>query len=237
MKIKSLLAAIVTMSIILSGCSSDNSSADAENVSTDNEITTTENNEVSEETTGETTSEATEENTTDETETEDDISEDRNPIVRNVCWGDTKEIIKSVETENLVDENDTTLMYKTYISDYSSALLYKIDAEYGLYEVDYLVDKKDSGRSAYSAYKKIAEAVTSKYGDPINDDKMPLDSLYEYCDDDYEALELGSLAYRTQWEYNDTNITLMLARLNNVMQPFLQFEVTSFEPPVNSNGL
>lgn len=239
MKLKFLLAAILAAVITLSGCSSDNSTADAgNNVSTDSEITTIENK-TSEHSTEKTTNDDISDATTaEETTAATLVSSDRETIFRNACWGDTKEIIKSVETDELLDENENELMYDTYLSSNSSYLIYYVDEDYGLYRANYLVKKLSDGRIAHGAYTQIVEAVTSKYGEPLNDDKKILDSLYDYCSDDYQALELGYTAYTARWEYNDnTIITLLLTSLDYELKLYLKFETTSFEPPVNTNGL
>ena len=235
MKNKFILSAALIIAMVFSGCSSDSSGADVETTLSESETTTIENettekeNELSEQPNEETTQES----TTDET----DISADREPIVRNVCWGDTIDIVKSVETEELVDETSTELLYHTDLTGYSSALLYYIDEEYGLYEVVYLSDPLSSGRTAYGAYNKIVDAVSSKYDEPVSNDSAIIDSLYDYCRDDYEALELGCIAYTAKWEYTDTKITLMLASIDYKLQTYLKFETTSFEPSVNTDGL
>ena len=67
--------------------------------------------------------------------------------------------------------------------------------------------------------------------------KKRLSSLAKYCDSDYDALELGYIAYLADWEYDDTKIDLTLMTYNYELKLFLRFECKSFEAPTSTDGL
>lgn len=235
--IKSLLLGSILISMLLTGCSNGDTDGEAV-LQTDTPLVSEQETKTATTTnTSETTTEP-ETTTTSETTESTLVSPDRETILRNVCWGDTKEIIKYVETDDIIDENENALMYDTYLSSNSSYLVYYVDEEYGLYQANYLIKGLTDARVAHGSYSQIVEAVSSKYGNPASDEKKTLSSLAKYCDSDYDALELGYIAYIAKWEYSDdTVITLALVTINYELKLSLKFETTSFEPAANTNGL
>lgn len=177
--------------------------------------------------------------TTITTTTESLVDLNRDTIVRNVCWGDTTEIVKYVETDELYLEDKDFLAYYTTISGINAIVTYSFDSEYGLYSVAYQFNDsiENSGMLAISYYEKIKDAVIKKYGEPTNDVKKPMSNLYEYCDSDSQALELGYLGYTTSWEYNNTKIDMVLATVNYNMHFGLIFDDATFEVPTDTSGL
>ncbi len=165
------------------------------------------------------------------------VSPDRNTILRNVCWGDTKEILKSVETDEIGDEDDNALTYKTSLANHDAVLLYSLDPDFGLYKAFYSINCTNDAFTAHAAYDAIVESVTAKYGEPTDNSKRTLDHLAEYCSDDNQALKLGYIAYAASWDYTDTNITLMLLDYDYKLNLWLEFECKSFIPPTNTDGL
>ena len=79
--------------------------------------------------------------------------------------------------------------------------------------------------------------MTVKYGEPTEEIKRELSSLYEYCDNDGEALELGYLAFLTTWKFEETEISIILTQLNYKVTPFIKITNTTFIPPVDTSGL
>lgn len=240
-KTKLLILALLSF-YLLSGCNQNeiNNENNSESITEASSITT-------EETTISTTSETTIESTTTtipttiettDTTVETLVDPSRDTIVRNVCWGDTIEIVKSLEEESIVEETNDALLYNTEISGYSSSLLYQFDSEHGLYQVSYNVDSTlvNNGTIAIGMYNKLVEALSTKYGEPSNKVEKELDSLYKYCDSDAQAIELGYLAYLTTWTFDNTEINIILAQVNYKYAPVIIMKDTSFEPPIDTSG-
>ncbi|MGN1399723.1 MAG: hypothetical protein ACI4WG_06985 [Erysipelotrichaceae bacterium] len=232
---------ILVSCCVLSGCNV-NSTNNNQITETISEVQTTTTTTTAETTTITTTPQTTTTPTiseTTETTVETLVDPNRKTIVRDVCWEDSKEIIKYVETDELIEEDDDMLVYSTEISGISAALAYQFDDEYGLYQVNYLLNEATSNSStlAISYYKKIKEAVSQKYGSPIQDEKKPLSSLYEYCDSDSQALELGYIGYITKWTVDDTDISLVLGRINYNISFGLTFSDSNYVPPTDTSGL
>ena len=244
-KLISTAVAVCIAASVLCGCSDSGQTAEhqtdineieVEEVTTSAEITTG----ATTETTTETTTEVTTETTTEVTTVTTLVDTNRETVLRNVCWGDTMDIVKYVEKDELMDSNNNTLWYKTSVSDISANLLYNFDDSYGLYNASYLFDSDyfTSGLVAIGQYNKLVESITAKYGEPLENSERILDStMYKYSDSNAQAVELGYLAYYANWQYGDTKIDLILATLNYKTNISLQFKDSTFDPPTNTDGL
>ena len=177
--------------------------------------------------------------TTAETTTTSLIDPNRETILRNVCWGDSKEIVKYVESDELFNDYEYYLIYYTNVAGYDAKIVYTFDEDYGLYNASYHLDESyfDTGYYAISNYNKIKEVLTAKYGVPTDDIKKTINSLAEYCDSDGQALELGYIAYGTKWEKEDTLINIVMGTNNYKIFFGIVFEDSSFEKPINTSGL
>lgn len=240
MKKKILAINIALICLLFGGCA-NSSNEKFESTATEPIVipeTTTENTTATTiENTTETTTEKTTVTTT-ETTVETLVDPKRETVVRNVCWKDTIDIVKSLEEAEFLEEDDNILLYETYVSNYRASLMYYFDKNYGLYKTVYIFPDETgaNGTLLIGQYNQLVKVLSTKYGEPTQSIKKPLDSLYDYCDSDAEALTLGSLAYTTRWELNDTNIDILLMRMNSKLDITIFFEDTSFEPPVDTSG-
>ena len=244
-KIK-ISASLLTAVFALSSCGSTTTQiamSESESIATstsvlpDIQVTEITSDEV-DTTTSETTTTPIETTTTTEATTSP-VDMDRDTILRNVCWGDTKDIVKFVETDELIDETSDALLYSTELTTLNASLMYKFDTNYGLYQAAYIV--KDSytsdGLMAISYYEKIRDAITTKYGKPIKDEKVKRSELADYAYNDGQALELGYIVFISKWKMGDTTIDLMCATLNYDTSISLFFKDSTYEEPTNTSGL
>lgn len=236
MKKSLVLFSILLSSCMLSGCgnNSQNNSQVTESIveeetTTMTTITTTTITTTTTPTTSETT----------ETTVETLVDPNRKTIVRDVCWGDTIEIVKSLEKTECIEEDETTLLYDTTVANYDASLMYNFDSDYGLYQISYNFPDETGGNGVVliGKYKKLVETLTAKYGEPTKNITQPMDSLYDYCDSDAEALEVGSLAYLTTWEFDDTTIEMLMAQVNYKIGIVIFFKDSNFEAPIDTSGL
>lgn len=231
---KALIISTLLSCCILSGCNQNNTNNNQVTESiTEKETTTSIETTTNQTTTTPTTSETT------ETTVETLVDPNRKTIVRDVCWGDTIDIVKSLEKTECIEENETTLIYDTAVANYDASLMYIFDSDYGLYDISYHFPDETGGNGLIliGKYKKIVETLSVKYGEPISDITKPIDSLYEYCDSDAEALELGCLAYLTTWELDDTKIEMVMAQVDYKINIVIFFKDTNFEAPIDTSGL
>ena len=235
MKKSLVLFSILLSSCMLSGCgnNSQNNSQVTESIVEEETTTITTITTTTITTTTSTTSETT------ETTVETLVNPNRKTVVRDVCWGDTKDIVKSLEKTECMVEDDNGLLYDTTVANYKATLMYTFDSDYGLYNISYNFPDETGGNGVIliGQYKKLVETLTAKYGEPTTNITKPMDSLYDYCDSDAEALEIGSLAYLTTWELDDTTIEMVMAQVNYKISIVIFFHDTNFEAPINTSGL
>ncbi len=233
MKKKKIAAFFLATALTLSSCGSNNSINKEEKDTTNS--TTNSLTQTSSSTETEITTVAPE---TTEATSVTLVDPNRKTVLRNVCWGDTIDVVKSVETDELIYEEGDSLLYSTSIADCKSQLIYDFDKSHGLYSVTYLLDTNiGNGLLAITKYNNVRDAVTAKYGSPKKDTKKTISSLSDYCDNDGQALELGYIAYVAHWDIENTSIDLLLATVDYKLNFGLMFKDTTFTPPTNTSGL
>ena len=203
----------------------------------DNSVESTETTEVTlteaPETTAATTTEAptTKEVTTTEPPTTL-VSPNRKTNVRNMCWGDTKEIVKEVESSKLIDEDDEAILYDVEICGYSASMMLYFDRSYGLYEVNYIIPE-DLGQQIsllLAEYENITAKISESYGTPEHN-VHKLNSLADYCDSVAEALELGYVAITDEWYTSQTNIIGSITTPDYKTSIIIKFSSANFTAP------
>ena len=135
-------------------------------------------------------------------------------------WGDSEELIKSIEGMP-GDEVDTslghTILYNKEAVGLDAILMYTFN-DSGLSTVSYTFTEEHSNAKRYvDDYKKVKETLKNKYGEPIADLEMwdNDDHKARYSDDKDRALEYGFLTYALKYELERTEIILALAVDNN----------------------
>ena len=165
------------------------------------------------------------------------VDPNRETIVRNVCWGDTKEIVRSVETDTFIVEIDNRLLYETSVAGIDSDLVYYFTDDYGLYEVGYMIQKDRSYAAVcISDYEKLKETLSIKYGEPIADFIAPLNSFYEYSNSDVESLQYGYAAYKTEWKIGNTKIVMGMLLQDFKINTIILISDTTYTPPTDTSG-
>ena len=130
---------------------------------------------------------------------------------RNTCWGMTRKRVMQAETNELLHEEDHSLLYKGKIADLDCCIIYSL-VEDRLVRARYVIAEEHSDRNAYIYdYKKIQEALTFKYGKPADDQVVWSADLYKEDDDDWGiSVSLGHLVFGSDWNTDSTDILLML---------------------------
>ncbi|MCH5324281.1 MAG: hypothetical protein J1E39_03605 [Eubacterium sp.] len=171
-----------------------------------------------------------------ETEPETLVDPDRQTNVRNTCWGDSIEIVKSVETLELIEENDEGLLYETSISGAMTSIVYNFNND-KLYSVYYYMDDKDhsTGNVMLSRFSNLSDMITEKYGKPSSEDYYVLSNLANYCSDDGQALELGYAAWKNTWSTADEDILLSVLAQNYHVNVIASFTSKKIDAPVEES--
>lgn len=142
------------------------------------------------------------------------VEDRRNCDIRNVKFGDNKETVKRYESLKCIQENDKDLSYLTDLSGGDAVLSYFFNDSDELYMMGYVITEKHTNYNLYiSKYDEIKEDLIQKYGDPDKDEKNK-GSLYNYCDDEAQALQLGYVTYYSTWDLENYKVEFGLGSDN-----------------------
>lgn len=167
------------------------------------------------------------------------IVEDRdNCTVRNAKLGDDIDTIKRYESAELVvennDESGLFLMYEDVVAGEDAYIVYQLNHNEELYCIIFSFIESHTDHSLYiNTFYNITEQLTERYGEP-HVEKFK-GSLYNYCDSEVEALNIGQVKYRNTWKTNDMKITLFLAKDNYEISFLLAYDSKLIAQPDNSD--
>lgn len=162
-----------------------------------------------------------------------------NCIIRNAKMGDSKDIIKRYETGELIgEETDETgnyfLMYEDTVEGEDAYIYYALNNKDELYQIMISFIENHTDHSIYiNCFKTITEKLTNKYGEANVEKGKGI--LYNYCDSEAEALNIGQVKYRNTWETDDAFIILYLGKDNYEISFVLSYESEIIEKPDNSD--
>lgn len=168
---------------------------------------------------------------------EKEITEERkNTTFRNTIWGDSLETVQKYETEDgfVVDENMYGVYTRVSGKDVELAYMFENDK---LVEAIYNFDIDGyKGRMAIGQYYSLQEELCKIYGEPYHDEIIPLTSqaLIDHADE-YTRIELGYVAYMTEWKTDKTHISLLLGNNNYKMFLSIQYLDINHEPDSDGN--
>lgn len=167
------------------------------------------------------------------------IVEDRDKcVVRNIQMGDSKDVIKRYETgEFLQDETNADgssfLVYSDAVEGEDAYIFYLMNSKDELYSIMIYFVENHTDHSLYiSCFDRIAEKLSNIYGE-ANVEKGT-GSLYNYCESEAEALNIGQVKYRDTWESEDMSIILYLGKDNYEVTFVLSYESKIIEKPDDS---
>ena len=157
--------------------------------------------------------------------------------IRKLNWGDTKEHVKEVEgdwiLEGTVDNlNATYVVYKVKVASLECLLAYYFCDE-GLYQARYVLIEDHSNASLYiDDYNTFKKALTQKYGKPLIDtEKWDEDSNKKYYSDRRgRALEFGHLSFLTSYFLDDTIILMEMSADNYEIKTTIDYSSISISP-------
>ena len=176
-------------------------------------------------------------NTKSKLEEPDTLQEDseRIPDIREICWGDSMDDVRRIEGKP-VDQGDDGLLYNVKLCGYDATLLYSFDDDYGVYMAMYTVEG-DRGTIELSKFKKICEKISELYGES-EITKVELSSLYKYCDNDGEALEMGYIMMGCNWNLNNTEVQSIITRFDTSKKVCSAFTFSDnrYVEPEEENG-
>ncbi len=221
---KNRIIPLLLISFMLAGCGNSTTEKSDDNLTSDKTTVNTKSDDEKEDA-----------ETTTETSL---VSKNRKTDVRDFCWGDTMEIAKEVEKEELLYETDNDLLYEVELCGYTVNMRLAFDEKYGLYDVTYISD--DSGGVQASVmlnkYYDIVDRISDKYGNPSHSEKK-LSSLADYCDSTAEAIKSGYVAVSDIWEnVYHTNINGIIARSDYKVVFMFQFSSADFDKPKAEAG-
>lgn len=143
------------------------------------------------------------------------VEDRRDCDFRNAKFGDNKETVKRYELLDCIQEEDNSLAYFTDLSGEEAFLFYSFNNNDELYTAGYIISEAHTNYNIYlSKYNEIKENIIQKYGSPETDKKNK-GSLYNYCSDEAQALQLGEVSYYTMWNLERYKIELGLSEDNN----------------------
>lgn len=150
-------------------------------------------------------------------------------------FGDSKEIVKRYETEELIEQEEVEgLLYSTTLMGINARLMYVFNDEDQLCRVGYIFDENHTDYNLYfSDYEIIKEALVEKYGDP-DDKRESKGSLYGYCDTKGEALSLGQYGICEKWNLDNKDICIYLFSDNYVIEFVLVYESKEYTKTNNT---
>ncbi|MBU0486453.1 MAG: hypothetical protein KKA07_17545 [Bacteroidetes bacterium] len=124
---------------------------------------------------------------------------------RATTWGMTKADVKKAEKTDLVKEEDTRLIYETKITNLPARVIYTFSFAGKLMRGKYYIYPDYYTASFYvDDYKMIADALTQKYGAPVEKPTVKED-------DWISAIANGLFGIETVWKQKRMDVTLTLS--------------------------
>lgn len=139
--------------------------------------------------------------------TETDVQYD----FRKTRWGMTIEQVKASENIKPWAESDDLIVYKITVAIMPTSSSYSF-VNNKLARAHYFFEPKHINDTLYiDDFDRVKNILTSKYGEPAEDDVLWKDDLYKDRPQDYGiAIRTGHLSYRTQWDTPNSRISLYL---------------------------
>ncbi|HAG69556.1 MAG TPA: hypothetical protein DCL38_06245 [Lachnospiraceae bacterium] len=141
---------------------------------------------------------------------------DKGVDFRNSSFGDLRQEVEASESAeprtdvSIADES--ALIYECRWQDMDCLIVYEFNDEDRLYRAGYFCDETYTNYIYYvNHFDRITKKLKEKYGEPVNK-QIYTGSLYEYCEDDGEALNIGQLS--RYYEFDGGNC-IIKANLNN----------------------
>ena len=157
---------------------------------------------------------------------------------RNAKWGEDRDTVKKYETEINLIEYDDKLAGEIVVGGYDSYAAYLFD-ENKLYQGFYTLQTDYSNAGQYiPAYDNLKEMLTKKYGQPYEDEIIPLgeQDLIDMFGP-AKALEYGYVVYRARWETGTTDVMIGMMGENYEVDLFISYTDKNYEEDINDTGL
>lgn len=164
------------------------------------------------------------------------IDPNRKTDIRKTCWGDSLEDVKSLEEKEPDVESDNLIAYDTTVNGAPTTICYYFNDFDQLYSILYLTDDSKGAQASQMIlrYNSFVDLITEKYGSPTKNSKAVLNDLAKYCDSDAQALNLGYIAYFTEWPYNSrTDASMMMQNENYSVGITIRFKSNSVSEPAS----
>lgn len=135
-----------------------------------------------------------------------------NCVIRNVKFGDSREIVKRYEDATFIKEAPTYLQYSVKYGNYFDAnVAYVFNTYNQLYSIVFLIDEKHKDYGNYiSNFNNISNSLSDKYGEP-SEKTVVKGTYYNYCSDQSQALQNGQVSFFNLWDLEDKTIYEYLA--------------------------
>lgn len=149
---------------------------------------------------------------------------------RKVAWGMSKKQVKATESNMVVVDNDSVLAYTGRVSGKKALISYSFTNS-KLVQAIYVFLTDHTNKNDYIVdYENVKETLTNKYGTPKSDDVDWRNDLYKSDDSEWGfAISLGHLNYRSNWETESSEITLLLTGENYKIQLITKYASKQFE--------
>lgn len=163
------------------------------------------------------------------------------PDFRKVRWGMSIEEVKTCEMEQLKDEDENGLLYRTKILGCEADLSYRFNDNGELYSAKYIFDIIYTNYNSYiTHYKESYDALNEKYGKTTDfEDGFQWSEalLYKYNEENWGiAISNGDLSIQHSWDTQNAIVTLSLAGNNSEIEYKITYESKLISKPKQSNS-
>ena len=126
-------------------------------------------------------------------------------------WGMNWEQVISAQGSDPIYEQDDILKFNGIYLGMSAQVIYIFSKDRLVKGTYNLYGNKTDESYYFRNYLRIKELLSIKYGPPIADDQIWINSLYKDSPDQHGfALQIGHLIYKTRWSVKRTNVLLEL---------------------------
>ena len=154
---------------------------------------------------------------------------------RHASWGMSKDEVMRGESSPPLQENDTTLFYRTQLAGMAAVVVYQFEGD-ALYRTAYLIG---AGYSAYEPsiadYRRVEAYLEQKYGAGNGEQTIwaRADAQGNYVPSDYDrAVTAGHLILNARWNTSSATVGLLLGK-GGPLQRRMTIAYQAAQPPAN----
>lgn len=167
-------------------------------------------------------------------------TEEVNYDFRNCTWGMSQEEVMEHESEpSIYQLNETYLRCDDVkVSGLSCDIIYQFENDKLVYGMISFQESHSNKNFFISDFNTIEEALTTKYGNPVEEKVRWLNDLYQDDTDNWgKAISMGHLVMGTTWETDTTEIISVLGGDNYQISMAISYIPKGYESEIDTSGL